>query len=161
MKAVYITKYGGSDQLVYGTLQRPEPKSGQVLVRVRAAAVNPRDWILRDGRYVFKFALPRFPIILGSDFSGDVVKCGPSASQFRIGDEVFGMQPLFGGMGAYAEYVAIDDTALAVGGGRNLHRYGGRILHTRTGWRLCEQSGSRRCTGGSNECCYVTIWSEV
>jgi NADPH:quinone reductase-like Zn-dependent oxidoreductase len=113
MKAVYITKYGGSDQLVYGDVQRPEPKSVQVLVRVRAAAVNPRDWILRDGHYVFKFALPRFPIILGSDFSGEVVKRGSSASQFRIGDEVFGMQPLLGGMGAYAEYVAIDETALA------------------------------------------------
>ena len=113
MKAVYITRYGGSDQLVYGPRQRPEPKSGQVLVRVRAAAVNPRDWILRDGRYVFRFALPRFPIILGSDLSGEVVKCGPSASRFRIGDEVFGMQPLLGGMGAYAEYVAIDETALA------------------------------------------------
>jgi NADPH:quinone reductase-like Zn-dependent oxidoreductase len=113
MKAVYITKYGGSDQLVYGPLQRPEPKSGQVLVRVRAAAVNPRDWILRDGRYVFKFVLPRFPIILGSDLSGEIVKRGSRASRFRTGDEVFGMQPLFGGMGAYAEYVAIDETALA------------------------------------------------
>ena len=112
MNAVYITKYGGSDQLVYGPLPRPEPKSGQVLVRVRAAAVNPRDWIVRDGRYVFKFALPRFPIILGSDVSGDVVECGPT-SRFRIGDAVFGMQPLVGGMGAYAEYVAIDETALA------------------------------------------------
>jgi NADPH:quinone reductase-like Zn-dependent oxidoreductase len=113
MKAVYITRYGGSDQLVYGPLPRPRPKSGQVLVRVRAAAVNPRDWIVRDGRYVFRFALPRFPIILGSDLCGDVAACGPGASRFRIGDEVFGMQPLFGGMGAYAEYVAIDETALA------------------------------------------------
>src|SRR6266699_3952009 len=109
MKPVYIARYGGSDQLVYGPLQRSDPKSGQVLVRVRAAAVNPRDWILRDGRYVFRFALPRFPIILGSDLSGEVVKCAPSASRFRTGDEVFGMQPLLGGMvRAYAEYAAID-----------------------------------------------------
>ena len=75
MNGIYITKYGGSDQVLYGPLPRPEPKSGQLLVRVRAAAVNPRDWIVRDGRYVFKFALPRFPIILGSDLSGEVVKC--------------------------------------------------------------------------------------
>ena len=113
MKAVYITKYGGSDQLVFGSLPRPQPKSGQVLVRVRAAAVNPRDWIVRDGRYFFRFTLPRFPIILGSDLSGVVVEGGPGASRFRIGDEVFGMQPLTGGMGAYAEYVAIDETAVA------------------------------------------------
>ena len=76
MNGIYITKYGGSDQVLYGPLPRPEPKSGQLLVRVRAAAVNPRDWIVRDGRYVFKFALPRFPIILGSDLSGEVVNCG-------------------------------------------------------------------------------------
>ena len=82
MKAVYITKYGGCDELVYGSLPRPEPRSGQVLVRVRAAAVNPRDCILREGRYVFRFALPRFPLILGSDLSGEVVKCGPDASRF-------------------------------------------------------------------------------
>ena len=113
MNGIYITKYGGSDQVLYGPLPRPEPKSGQLLVRVRAAAVNPRDWIVRDGRYVFKFALPRFPIILGSDLSGEVVRSGLSASRFRIGDEVFGMQPLTGGMGAYAEYAAIDEIALA------------------------------------------------
>ena len=83
MKAVYITKYGGSDQLIYGPRPRPAPKSGQVLVRVRPAAVNARDWIVRDGRYVFKFALPRFPIVLGSDLSGEFVKCGPNASRFE------------------------------------------------------------------------------
>ena len=49
----------------------------------------------------------------------------------------------------------------SVGGGRNLHRYGGRKLHTPTGCRLLEGSWSRRCMGGSNECCYVTIWSAV
>jgi len=112
MQAVYITRYGGSDQLVHGPLPTPEPGSGQVLVRVRAAAVNPRDWIVRDGRYVFRFALPRFPMILGSDLSGEVVERGPGASRFRTGDVVFGMQP-FGAMGAYAEYAAIDETALA------------------------------------------------
>ena len=46
-----------------------------------------------------------------------------------------------------------------VGGGRKLHRYGGRNLHAPTSWRLRDSSGSRRCTGGSNECCYVTTWS--
>ena len=66
-----------------------------------------------DGRYVFKFALPAFPIILGSDISGEVVACGPSAARFRPGDAMFGMQPLRGGMGAYAEYIAIEEAARA------------------------------------------------
>jgi NADPH:quinone reductase-like Zn-dependent oxidoreductase len=113
MHAVFISQYGGSDVLRYGKLPRPVPKQGQVLVRVRAASVNPRDWIVREGRYVFKFALPAFPIILGSDISGEVVACGPTAARFKPGDAVFGMQPLRGGMGAYAEYVAIDEAALA------------------------------------------------
>ena len=113
MQAVFISQYGSNDVLRYGELPRPVPKKGQVLVRVRAASVNPRDWIIRDGRYVFKFALPAFPIILGSDISGEVVACGPRAARFRPGDAVFGMQPLRGGMGAYAEYVAIDEAALA------------------------------------------------
>src|SRR5262245_3184628 len=113
MRAVFISQYGGNEVLRYDELPRPVAKRGQVLVRVRAASVNPRDWIIREGRYVFKFALPAFPIILGSDISGEVVACGPSASRFRPGDAVFGMQPMRGGMGAYAEYVAIDEAALA------------------------------------------------
>ena len=113
MHAVFISQYGGNEVLRYGELPRPVAKQGQVLVRVRAASVNPRDWIIREGRYVFKFALPAFPIILGSDISGEVVACGPSASRFRPGDAVFGMQSLRGGMGAYAEYIAIDEAALA------------------------------------------------
>ena len=67
MRAVFISQYGGNEVLRYGELPRPVAKQGQVLVRVRAASVNPRDWIIREGRYVFKFALPAFPIILGSD----------------------------------------------------------------------------------------------
>jgi NADPH:quinone reductase-like Zn-dependent oxidoreductase len=81
---------------------------------VYAAAINPRDWILRDGKYIFRFTLPRFPIILGSDFSGDVIVNGRGASRFRPGDCVFGMQPLTGGMGAFAEYVAVDEGAVAL-----------------------------------------------
>src|SRR5688572_30763220 len=49
---------------------------------------------------------------------------------------------------------------LFVGGGRNLHRYGGRKLHTQAGWQLRERSWSCPCTVGSDECCYVTIWSK-
>lgn len=114
MKAVYIRQYGNSSRLIYGDRPIPTPKKGQVLVRVRAAAVNPRDWIAREGKYVFKRALPPFPLILGSDISGEVVQCGVGARKFAVGTSVFGMQPLFGGMGGYAEYIAIDESALAL-----------------------------------------------
>jgi NADPH:quinone reductase-like Zn-dependent oxidoreductase len=112
MRAVFINRYGGSEVLEYGERPRPVPKSRQVLVEVHAAGVNPRDWLLREGRYVFRF-LTKLPLILGSDVSGVVVETGPDASRFRRGDAVFGMQTALGRMGGYAEYIAIDERALA------------------------------------------------
>ncbi|MEW6733919.1 MAG: NADP-dependent oxidoreductase [Acidobacteriota bacterium] len=113
MKAVFIRKYGGVEALEYGDLPEPKLAKGQVLVQVHASCVNPRDWLLREGRYIFRYIMPAFPIILGSDISGVVVDAGPGAYRFRAGDAVFGMQTAFGGMGGYAEYIAIDESALA------------------------------------------------
>ena len=113
MKAVFINRYGGPDVLEVGEQPRPVPRSKQVLVEVDAASVNPRDWLLREGRYVFRHLMRGFPLILGSDVSGVVVEAGPGAMRFRPGDAVFGMQTPLGRMGGYAEYVAIDERALA------------------------------------------------
>ena len=112
MKAVGIRRYGGLDALEYGDYPRPLPKGRQLLVRVHAASVNPRDWLLREGRYVFRLAV-RMPAILGSDFSGVVAECEPDARMFREGDAVFGMQTAFGNMGAYADYIAVDERSVA------------------------------------------------
>lgn len=113
MRAVFINRYGGTEVLEYGDRPRPAPRSGQVLVEVHAASVNPRDWLLREGRYVFRYLMPGFPLILGGDVSGVVVEAGPNTSRFRPGDAVFGMQTSFGRMGGYAEYIAIHERALA------------------------------------------------
>lgn len=113
MKAVYIKNYGGVEVLEYGDVPKPRPKKGQVLVEVHASSVNPRDWLLREGKYVFRYIMPPFPLILGSDISGVVVDVGQNTSRFKPGDSVFGMQTPFGGMGGYAEYIAIDESALA------------------------------------------------
>jgi NADPH:quinone reductase-like Zn-dependent oxidoreductase len=113
MKAIYIEKFGGPEVLRFGEQSRPVLKAGQVLVEVRAASVNPRDWLLREGRYVFRHLMRGFPLVLGSDVSGLVVEVGPDATRFRCGDPVFGMQTPFGRMGAYAEYIAISEGALA------------------------------------------------
>jgi NADPH:quinone reductase-like Zn-dependent oxidoreductase len=112
MKAVGIRRYGGLDALEYGEWPRPRPRRRQLLVRVHAASVNPRDWLLREGRYVFRAMVP-LPAVLGSDFSGVVVARGPDAAAFEEGDEVFGMQTAFGRMGAYAQYLAVDERAVA------------------------------------------------
>ena len=114
MRAIFINRYGGLDVLEEGEQPRPVPRSKQVLVEVHAASVNPRDWLLREGRYVFRYLMPGFPLILGSDVSGVVVEAGPNASRFRPGDAVFGMQTPLGRMGGYAEYVAVDERALAL-----------------------------------------------
>lgn len=113
MKAIYIEKYGGPEVLLFGVLSRPVPKPGQVLVEVRAASVNPRDWLLREGRYIFRHLMRGFPLVLGTDVSGVVVEVGRDAKLFKPGDSVFGMQTPFGKMGGYAEYLAIAEGAVA------------------------------------------------
>jgi len=113
MRAVFINRYGGTEVLEEGNQPRPVPKSRQVLIEVYAASVNPRDWLLREGRYVFRHLMRGFPLILGSDVSGVVVDRGPDATLFQPGDAVFGVQTPLGRMGGYAEYIAIDERALA------------------------------------------------
>ena len=113
LRAIFINRYGGTEVLEDGEQPRPVPRAGQVLIEVHAASVNPRDWLLREGRYVFRWLMPGFPLILGSDVSGVVVESGPGATRFRRGDAVFGMQTPLGRMGGYAEYVAVAERALA------------------------------------------------
>lgn len=113
MRAVFIERFGGPEVLRFGDQPTPTPRADQVLVAVHAASVNPRDWLLREGRYVFRHLMPGFPLILGSDVSGVVVARGRRAARFAVGDAVFGLQPPFGRMGGYAEYVAIPERALA------------------------------------------------
>src|SRR5579884_119848 len=93
MKAVRIHEFGGVDVLKYEEVERPEPRAGEVLVRVRAAGVNPVDYVSRQ------FAVPlttgaetaRLPYILGWDIAGTVVALGEGVTQFAVGDEVYGM----------------------------------------------------------------------
>jgi NADPH:quinone reductase-like Zn-dependent oxidoreductase len=114
MQAVIIRRHGGPEVLELADRPVPVPRRGQVLVRVRASCVNPRDWLVREGRYVFGRLLPPLPFTPGSDLAGIVTRLGPGVATLREGDEVFGMQPLLGGMGAYAEYVAIAASAVAL-----------------------------------------------
>jgi NADPH:quinone reductase-like Zn-dependent oxidoreductase len=81
--------------------------SGQVLVQVKAAGVNGFDWKLQAGYLQRAFPVP-MPATLGMELAGIVVQVSPDAKQFRVGDRVMG----FIGMGAYADYVAADETAL-------------------------------------------------
>jgi NADPH:quinone reductase-like Zn-dependent oxidoreductase len=106
MKAVRIHEYGGADVLRYEDAPCPDLAPGEVLVKVYAAGINPVDWNTRAGRGMAGRYGDPFPLILGWDVSGVVETVAPGVTDFKPGDEVFGMVrfPEIGS--AYAEYVA-------------------------------------------------------
>ncbi len=101
MKAVFYSRYGDSGVLQYGDLPLPKPAAAEVLIRVRAASVNPADWKRRAGAY--GSGAPPGPIIPGFDVSGTVVAVGAAVTGFRINDAVYGIVAL-GKSGGYAQY---------------------------------------------------------
>ena len=98
MKAVCIHDFGGPEVLRYEAVPIPEPTADQILVRVRAAGVNPVDWKIRQGL----FGATPLPQIMGSDFSGVVDSTSPDVREFHPGDAVFGV--VGEESGSYAEY---------------------------------------------------------
>ncbi|OHV87339.1 NADP-dependent oxidoreductase [Mesorhizobium sp. ORS 3428] len=101
MQSVRIHAFGGPEVLKLETEPTPEPKPGEILVRVHAASVNPVDYKIRNGGYV---AEDRLPLTLGRDFSGVVERCGAGVEPFKPGDEVYALLPP--DRGGYAEFVA-------------------------------------------------------
>ena len=103
MNAIQLNSRGGPEALAYGPAAVPRPGAGEILVRVRAAAVTPTElvwvptWTTRAGE-------PRpFPIIPGHEFSGEVHGVGPGVNDVAVGEAVFGMNDWFGD-GAQAEF---------------------------------------------------------
>jgi NADPH:quinone reductase-like Zn-dependent oxidoreductase len=85
MKAVLFRRHGGPEVLEHAEVPTPEPGPGEVLVRLRAAALNRMDVTVRKGWPGLKLELPH---INGADGAGDVAALGPGATQFEIGDHV-------------------------------------------------------------------------
>ncbi|WP_030043921.1 NADP-dependent oxidoreductase [Streptomyces resistomycificus] len=109
MRAISQDVLGGPEVLREVEVERPEPRPNQVLVRVRAAGVNPTDWKHRaTGGF-----LGQPPFVLGWDVSGVVEAVGIGVATFKPGDEVFGMVPYPFGHGTHAEYVIAPVRALA------------------------------------------------
>jgi len=109
MRAIRQDVLGGPEVLKEVATARPEPGLSQVLVRVRAAGVNPTDW----GHRAHKIFLGPPPFTLGWDVSGVVEAVGFGVTIFKPGDEVFGMLPYPFGAGSHAEYVAAPARCLA------------------------------------------------
>jgi NADPH:quinone reductase-like Zn-dependent oxidoreductase len=107
MKAVRIHEYGDAGELKLEESPSPKIAAGQVLVKIRDAAVNPVDWKIREGR--LKGQMPAsFPLTMGQDFAGEVAELGVGVDRFAVGDRVFGFAS-----GAYAEYAAASVSEVA------------------------------------------------
>ena len=113
MRAIAITEYGGPERLTVTELPEPPVGPDVVLVRVRAAGVNPVDWKIREGYLAGAFPA-HFPLVPGWDLAGVVERVGPAVTGFAVGDEVIGyarrdhIQ-----YGTYAELVPAPERALA------------------------------------------------
>jgi NADPH:quinone reductase-like Zn-dependent oxidoreductase len=112
MKAITHDRYGSPDVLRLDDVDRPEPAAGEVLVRVRAATVNARDWhIMRGDPYLARAMMKslRGPKtkIRGTDFAGEVEAVGRDVTRFRAGDAVYGEAD-----GAFAEYVCAPESVV-------------------------------------------------
>jgi NADPH2:quinone reductase len=104
MKAIRVHQFGGPDVLKLEEVPTPKPDAGQVLVRVRAAGVNPYDTYMRAGTYAIK---PHLPYTPGSDAAGTIEAIGSDIKKVKAGDRVYIAQTL---TGAYAEYaLALED----------------------------------------------------
>jgi NADPH2:quinone reductase len=103
MKAAYIEAPGSADAIRVGELPRPEAKAGEILIRVKAAALNPIDLYIRAG--TVPMPLPK-PFITGTDVAGAVEAIGSGVRRFKAGDRVWGSnQGVLGRQGTCAEYV--------------------------------------------------------
>ena len=108
MKAVYIKEFGGAENLEIREVENPpKPKGAQVLVNVKASAINRADILQRKGFYP---APPGFSErILGLEFAGEVAETGAGVKDFKIGDRVFGITA----GAAQAEFLLTEESLLA------------------------------------------------
>ncbi|WP_436517406.1 NAD(P)-dependent alcohol dehydrogenase [Ekhidna sp. To15] len=115
MKAIHCTSYGPVENLKLVEVEKPSPKANEVLIKVHCSAVNDYDWSMvrgKPGVYRLFFGLfkPKRPI-LGMELSGTIEGLGEEASNFKIGDAVYG-DISDHGFGSFAEYICINEKAV-------------------------------------------------
>ena len=113
MKAVVINEFGGTDVLKVEEVENPVPAADEILVKVYAGGINPVDRVVREGGNAVLRPYLKLPLILGWDASGIVEEIGSKVTNFKKGDEVYGV-PNFPGNGSYAEYVAAKASQFAL-----------------------------------------------
>ncbi|MGA2510458.1 MAG: NADPH:quinone reductase [Candidatus Acidiferrales bacterium] len=103
MKVIRVKEFGGPEVMKLEDVPDPKPSAGQVVVRIRAAGVNPVDTYIRAGVYPRKPSLPYTP---GTDGAGTVESAGPDAKRFKPGDRVYTAGSL---SGSYAELALCEE----------------------------------------------------
>ncbi|WP_233635622.1 alcohol dehydrogenase catalytic domain-containing protein [Hymenobacter setariae] len=112
-QAAYYTEFGGIDKLKVGPLDLPEVGEGEVLVRVKAAGINPVDYVVREGHFQ-QVVTNAFPAVPGWDVAGIVEKRGHGASRFAEGAEVYGyVRRLVVQHGTFTERLVVPECYLA------------------------------------------------
>ncbi|SMO54373.1 NADPH:quinone reductase [Chryseobacterium rhizoplanae] len=115
MKAVILNEAGDVGNLQFAEIEKPVIGNDEVLVKVVSVSINPVDVKSRAYEGVLNWIFEeKRPAILGWDISGEVVETGNNVTDFKEGDEVFGMVNFFGRGNAYAEYVAAPAVHLAL-----------------------------------------------
>jgi NADPH:quinone reductase-like Zn-dependent oxidoreductase len=156
MKAIRLHEHGGPEVLRYDEVPIPEPKPGEVLVRVHAVGVNPPDWYVREGMPNVPpemrppLSLPAIP---GTDVSGVVAAVAADVHGLSVGDEVFGLLrfPSLEGS-AYAEYVAAPASDLARKPARIDHVHAAGVpMAGLTAWQFLIELGHDHPSPGGTE----------
>lgn len=112
MKAFIVNRYGKKEKLQLTEIAEPPVKDYEVLVQIRATAINLLDTLIKNGD--FKIFLPyKTPFVNGHDLAGVITKVGPKVSKFKVGDEVYARPSDFK-IGSFAEFIALNESDLAL-----------------------------------------------
>ena len=111
MKAFIVDRYKKNAAMRFGEMPEPQLRDDDILVQIHAAGLNPLDSKIRDGAFKLMLAY-RPPFILGHELAGTIIKIGPTAKRFKLGDEVYA-RPRDHRIGAFAEFIAINEADVA------------------------------------------------
>lgn len=142
MEAIILEKAGGIENLKLADIPKPTVQKNEVLIKVKAISINPVDIKTRIGKSLYDQLKNDPPIILGWDVSGIITEIGSGVTQFKTGDEVFGMINFPGHGKAYAEYVAASASELALKPANTSHEEAAAAtLAALTAWQALVTNG--------------------